>query len=233
MHYFWAVWYTTYHDVLPPSLPLRVTTTCRLQTEEKARCLLLIATATASESISKTFFFYVVLSIIIIITCENHNFLSHLESFFLCFCVCVCCLLDSVIIIALKLSLYTCTRTYYCLLRYNYSGTSVSGPSQQRPTSLQRPKRRVQIDFSIDLTHFEPPNNGNSNLQTPASGQRPGSGTLDIRRNLPPRTAKFKPHPLFVQRIHCNIRSLQRPTSLQGPNALVSKWPFFGGSTVY
>ena len=93
-----------------------------------------------------------------------------------------------------------------------YSGTSVSGPSQQRPTSLQRPKRRVRIDFSIDLTHFEPPNNGNGNLQTPASGQRPGSGTLDFRRKLPPRTAKckttplfVKPHPLFVRRIHCNI----------------------------
>ena len=93
-----------------------------------------------------------------------------------------------------------------------YSGTSVSGPSQQRPTSLQRPKRRVRIDFSIDLTHFEPPNNGNGNLQTPASGQRPGSGTLYFRRKLPPRTAKFKttplfvkPHPLIVRRIHCNI----------------------------
>ena len=94
----------------------------------------------------------------------------------------------------------------------DYSGTSVSGPSQQRPTSLQRPKRRVRIDFSIDLTHFEPPNNGNGNLQTPASSQRPGSGTLYFRRKLPPRTAKFKttplfvkPHPLFVRRIHCNI----------------------------
>ena len=87
-----------------------------------------------------------------------------------------------------------------------------SGPSQQRPTSLQRPKRRVRIDFSIDLTHFEPPNNGNGNLQTPASGQRPGSGTLDLRRKLPPRTTKLKktplfvkPHPLLVRRIHCNI----------------------------
>ena len=99
----------------------------------------------------------------------------------------------------------------WLLISY-YSGTSVSGPSQQRPTSLQRPKRRVRIDFSIDLTHFEPPNNGNGILQTPASGQRPDSRTLYFRRKLPPRTAKFKttpllvkPHTLFVRRIHCNI----------------------------
>ena len=106
--------------------------------------------------------------------------------------------------------------SHYCsvevVAKQVYSGTSVSGPSQQRPTSLQRPKHRVRIDFSIDLTHFEPPNNGNGNLQTPASGQRPGSGTLYFRRKLPPRTAKFKttplfvkPHLLFVRRIQCNI----------------------------
>ena len=119
-----------------------------------------------------------------------------------------------------------------------YSGTSVSGPSQQRPTSLQRPKRRVRIDFSIDLTHFEPPNNGNGNLQTPASGQRPGSGTLYFRRKLPPRTAKFKTTPLFVKPHPFSFGEYTvtyiptKATSLQGPNALIPKWPFFGGSTV-
>ena len=49
-------------------------------------------------------------------------------------------------------------------LSTEYSKTSTKGPSKKQTTSLQRMAHLPQLDFTIELIHFEPPRSGHLTL---------------------------------------------------------------------
>ncbi len=58
----------------------------------------------------------------------------------------------------------------------SYSGASLNGPSQKRPTSLERTPTKAQIDFSMHLMQNQPPRSGH--FSAPDNGQQPSPHML-------------------------------------------------------
>ena len=78
-------------------------------------------------------------------------------------------------------------------LKWWYSGTSLNGPSEKRPTSLQRTLTKGRIDFSMYLMQNRPPRS--DHFSAPDSGHSVMSRLNFVSAKLPLNNGHLAPPP--------------------------------------